>query len=64
MRHGISIWIDVPLDILANEIMKTKVLTTASHATSDSDFFTEVVNVLSLILLSHLITSITFLNWR
>lgn len=46
MRHGISIWIDVPLDMLANEIRKTEASSTISQATSDSDPFIEVVNLL------------------
>ncbi|ONK58571.1 uncharacterized protein A4U43_C09F14440 [Asparagus officinalis] len=47
MRHGISIWIDVPLDMLANEILKTEASSTISQATSNSDTFIEVMEELS-----------------
>nr|WGS95730.1 shikimate kinase [Crinum x powellii] len=40
MRHGISICVDVPLDMLANEILKTQ-------ATLNPDSFTEVLQELS-----------------
>lgn len=46
MRHGISIWIDVPLDALAREKLRTNVLATGSQA-SGSDPFTEVFQELS-----------------
>lgn len=41
MRHGISIWVDVPLDFLANEVVK-------ANATSDSVSYEEVLERLSV----------------
>lgn len=60
MRHGISIWIDVPLDMLANEIQTTEVPTTVAQATYDSDSFTEVVNLFFVLFLSWWIMSPSF----
>ncbi|XP_008791082.1 probable inactive shikimate kinase like 1, chloroplastic [Phoenix dactylifera] len=42
LRHGISIWIEVPLDLLANEILKTDAPSADKQPTSDSNFFSEV----------------------
>ncbi|XP_073118116.1 probable inactive shikimate kinase like 1, chloroplastic isoform X2 [Elaeis guineensis] len=42
LRHGISIWIDVPLDSLANEILKTEAPSPETQPMSDSNSFSEV----------------------
>jgi hypothetical protein len=35
LRHGVSIWIDIPLELVVNDMLKTQ-------ATSDPDSFSEV----------------------
>lgn len=42
LRYGISIWIEVPLDILANEILKIDTPLPGTKPTSDSNSFSEV----------------------
>ncbi|KAJ6853202.1 putative inactive shikimate kinase like 1, chloroplastic [Iris pallida] len=47
MRYGISIWIDIPLDVLANEVLKTEDLSNVAQATSDSNSFSKVLEEIS-----------------
>lgn len=47
MRYGISIWIDVPLDMLANEVLKTGDLSTVAQAASDPNSFSKVLEEIS-----------------
>lgn len=42
LRHGISIWIEVPLDLVANEILKTDAPSTDEQPVLESNYFSEV----------------------
>jgi hypothetical protein len=43
LRHGVSIWIDVPLELAANDMLKSM----GAQAISDPDSFSKVTDLLS-----------------
>ncbi|KAG6515399.1 hypothetical protein ZIOFF_025811 [Zingiber officinale] len=46
LRYGVSIWVDVPLDYLANEFMVSEASSSIMSTTQETDQFTKVMNVL------------------
>ncbi|XP_042384892.1 probable inactive shikimate kinase like 1, chloroplastic [Zingiber officinale] len=46
LRYGVSIWVDVPLDYLANEFMVSEASSSIMSTTQETDPFTKVMNVL------------------
>ncbi|XP_073099705.1 probable inactive shikimate kinase like 1, chloroplastic isoform X1 [Elaeis guineensis] len=45
LRYGISIWIEVPLDLLANEILKTDAPSTNEQPILESNYFSELLRM-------------------